>query len=165
MDQLTDREKLFVAEYLKDLNATQAAIRIGFTPSSSHAHGYILRHRPRVAAAIEAAIGERVERIELESDFVVETILETIQRCRQATPVLDKRGQPVYVETPNGDEVPAYTFDAKNVLKGAELLGRHLGMWKDRVEFTDLTKRSEEELRAELEALRAEQQAPGADLV
>jgi hypothetical protein len=36
---------------------------------------------------------------------------------------------PVLVETPNGDMVPAYTFNAMGVFKGAEMLGKHLGMF------------------------------------
>jgi phage terminase small subunit len=50
--------------------------------------------------------------------------------------VLDKKGNQVYVETPDGEMLPAYVFDAKDVLKGCELLGKHLGMFIDKKEVT-----------------------------
>jgi phage terminase small subunit len=70
------------------------------------------------------------------ADYVLETILDTIERCKQAKPVLDKRGQPVFVEGPFGAEVPAYTFDSGAVLKGCEMLGRHLKMFTDKIELS-----------------------------
>ena len=39
-------------------------------------------------------------------------------------------------ETPDGDLAPAYRYDATNVLKGAEMLGKHLGMFTDKVEVS-----------------------------
>jgi phage terminase small subunit len=39
-------------------------------------------------------------------------------------------------ELPNGSLAPAYTFNSASVLKGAELLGKHIGMFKDRLEVT-----------------------------
>ena len=50
--------------------------------------------------------------------------------------MLDKRGQPVFVEGPFGTEVPAYTFDSGAVLKGCEMLGRHLKMFTDKIELS-----------------------------
>jgi phage terminase small subunit len=45
-----------------------------------------------------------------------------------------KNGEPVLIEDENGLLVPGYTFDAGSVLRGAELLGRHLKMFTDKVE-------------------------------
>lgn len=53
-----------------------------------------------------------------------------MERCKQAEPVKDRSGNPVLVETPSGDLAPAYTFNAAGVFKGAELMGKHLGMFQ-----------------------------------
>jgi hypothetical protein len=76
------------------------------------------------------------ERTKVTQDYVLETIVETVERCKQASLVLDRKGEPVLVETPSGDLAPAYTFDARAVLKGAELMGRHLKMFTDKQELT-----------------------------
>ena len=55
-----------------------------------------------------------------------------MERCKQAEAVLDRRGEAVLVETPSGDLAPAYTFNAMGVFKGAELLGKHLGMFNEK---------------------------------
>jgi len=47
---------------------------------------------------------------------------------------LNRKGEQIYVETPDGDMLPAYEFDAKDVLKGCELLGKHLGMFVEKHE-------------------------------
>ena len=78
----------------------------------------------------------RSERTGITADYVLETIRDTVERCRQAQPVLDRKGLPVYVHTANGELVPAYTFDAQAVLKGAELLGKNLKLFTDKVDHT-----------------------------
>lgn len=51
-DGLTAQQRLFVAEYLKDGNATQAAIRAGYSKKSAEQIGYQLLQKTSVAQAI-----------------------------------------------------------------------------------------------------------------
>lgn len=51
-DGLTDQQRLFVAEYLKDNNATQAAIRAGYSKKTAEQIGYQLLQKTSVAQAI-----------------------------------------------------------------------------------------------------------------
>ncbi len=55
-----------------------------------------------------------------------------MERCKQAEPVTYQNGNPVMIDTPDGEIAPAYKFDAAAVLKGAELLGRHLALFTDK---------------------------------
>ncbi len=55
-----------------------------------------------------------------------------MERCKQVEPVTYQNGDPVMIDTPDGDIAPAYKFEANAVLKGAELLGRHLAMFTDK---------------------------------
>jgi len=132
---LTAKQERFVAEYLIDLNATQAAIRAGYSAKTANVIGPENLVKPCVAEAITAATKARSERTEITQDYVLSTIKDTIERCRQAKPVLQRNGEPVMVETPDGGIAPAYDFDSMAVLKGAELLGKHLKMFTDKVEL------------------------------
>jgi phage terminase small subunit len=123
---LTPKQKRFVDEYLTNLNGTQAAIRAGYSPNSAHVIASENLRKPQIASAIEAAMNGRAENAKLNAGRVVEMIVDTIERCRQAVPVLDREGNPI------GE----YRFDASNVLKGCELLGRHLGMFTDKTEVS-----------------------------
>lgn len=134
--KLTDKQQRFVDEYLIDLNATQAAIRAGYSEKTAAVIGNENLIKPYIAEAIAKAQEKRSERTEVSQDYVIKTIIETIERCSQARPVYDKSGELVMMETPNGELAPVYKYDATNVLKGAELLGRHLVMFKDKVEHT-----------------------------
>lgn len=133
---LTAKQQRFVAEYLIDLNATQAAVRAGYSERNADKIGSQLLGKTGVAAEIAGAMEAREKRTQITQDYVLLTIVDTIERCRQAAPVLDMKGQPVMVELPDGSEAPAYAFDAKAVLKGAELLGKHLKLFTDKVEHS-----------------------------
>jgi phage terminase small subunit len=52
---LTDRQALFVREYLRDLNATQAAIRAGYSPKIAAEQGYANLRKHQIAEAISKA--------------------------------------------------------------------------------------------------------------
>jgi phage terminase small subunit len=124
---LTPKQRLFVDEYLVDLSATKAAIRAGYSARTAHSCGPRLLENAGVAKAIGEAMAQRAERTRVTTDDVVATIEETVRRCAQTEPVRDARG----------NVIPGlYTFDAKNVLRGCELLGKHLGIFKERVEHT-----------------------------
>lgn len=133
---MTPKQQQFVDEYLIDLNATQAAIRAGYSEKTAGSIGQENLTKPEVAAAIQAAMDERSKRTEITVDYVLSTITDTIERCRQARQVLDRKGEPVMVETPTGEIVPAFVFDATAVLKGAELLGKHLKLFTDKHEHS-----------------------------
>ncbi|HHJ1482378.1 terminase small subunit [Pseudomonas aeruginosa] len=73
---LTKKQRLFVEEYLVDLNATQAAIRAGYSTRRATEIGYQLLQRPEVAQAIQAAMAERSKRTEVEADYVIRRLRE-----------------------------------------------------------------------------------------
>lgn len=132
---LNIKQKTFVREYLLDLNATQAAIRAGYSKKTANVQGPRLLVNVGIKAAIDKAQDKRAARTETDQDYIINTIKDTIERCGQHKPVFDKEGKPVMIDGPDGVLVPAYTFDAGNVLRGSELLGKHHGMWKDRLEI------------------------------
>ena len=92
--------------------------------------------KPDIQAAIERARQKLAERTELSQDEVIWGIRATIDRCNQSEAVCDASGKPVMVTTPAGDLVPAYRFEPMAVLRGWELLGKHLGMFSSKREVT-----------------------------
>ena len=133
---LTGKQAKFVEEYLIDLNATQAAIRAGYSQKTARQIAAENLTKPVIQEAVAQGFKKRSERVEVDQDYVLSTIVDTVERCRQAKPVTDRQGEPILTETPNGDVVPAFAFDSRAVLKGAELCGKHLGMFIDKVEHT-----------------------------
>ena len=72
--KLTTKRKLFAMEYLKDLNATQAAIRAGYSEKGAEVTGFNLLRNTKVAAEIQAAMNRRAERLTLTSDYTLRAI-------------------------------------------------------------------------------------------
>lgn len=151
---LTSKQQRFVEEYLIDLNGTQAAIRAGYSKKTAAEIGAENLKKPQIAAAVQAEMDGRSRRTEITADYVLESIVSTMERCKQAEPVFDRKGDHVEVETPDGGTARAYTFNAAGVLKGAELLGKHLKLFTEKVELSgaiDINHR--EEALAEIDAL------------
>ncbi len=136
MAGLTPKQEVFVREYLVDLNATQAAIRAGYSAATAEVQGHQLLKKTLVAAAVQAAMDARSARTEITADYVLQSIVSTMERCKQVEPVYDRKGDPMLCETPDGGAARAFTFNAGGVLKGAELLGKHLKLFTDKVEHS-----------------------------
>lgn len=111
MSELTPKQLRFVQEYLIDLNATQAAIRAGYSERTAKSIGQENLTKPAIAAEIAKQQAKVAKKAEITAEFVLAGIVALIKRCEQ-----------------NQEESTA--------LKGYELLGKHLGMFKERVEHT-----------------------------
>lgn len=68
---LNTQQQIFVDEYLKDLNATQAALRAGYSKRTAKNIGHVLLGRPHIANAIQKAINEQQKRTQISADQVV----------------------------------------------------------------------------------------------
>ena len=105
---LTQKQEAFVAEYLVDLNATAAAERAGYEHPNKQGPRMLVN--VGIAKAIASAQARRSERTEVTQDYVLTAIKDTIEQYR------------------GGGE----GSNPNAVLKGAELLGRHLAMFTDK---------------------------------
>ena len=71
---LTPKQSAFVREYLIDLNATQAAIRAGYSKKSANEFAGQLMAKPHIKAAVEAAIAKRAEKTEYDAEWVLKRL-------------------------------------------------------------------------------------------
>ena len=74
--QLTAKQSRFVEEYLIDLNATQAAIRAGYSKNTARQTGSENLTKPEIQNAIAEAVKARSERVEVAQDRVIAGMLE-----------------------------------------------------------------------------------------
>ena len=130
---LTAKQQRFVDEYAVDLNATQAAIRAGYSKKTAGQMGAENLKKPVIAAALYLRLSERRRETELSETWVLERLQEIAERCLQHRPVLDKKGRPIYVDTPSGELAPAFTFDSSGANRSVELIGRHFATFTDRI--------------------------------
>ena len=96
---------------------------------------------PKVKKAVRARMTERKNRTEVTQDYVLDVIVETVERCSQRKPVLTwqvvdgHRQLAQAIDPDNGAHI--WSFNSTGVLRGAELLGKHLAMFTDRTEITN----------------------------
>ena len=146
----TDKQAKFCREYLIDLNATQAAVRAGYTPTFANRTGPKVLANVGVAAEIARLQAEQAERTEITADRVIQelarlafsdprTIYATDGRLKQPAEWDDDTAAAVAsVETEEHGEGRATVRKVKRWdKKGAlELLGKHLGLFRDKIELS-----------------------------
>lgn len=111
IDSLSPRQRAFCEEYLVDLNATQAVLRAGYKTEYPNRIAYQLMENPAVRIAIDSLQVERNRGREVTKDFVLKTIMAVIEKAEE-------------------------TRNLSAMLRGSELLARHLGMFIERTEIS-----------------------------
>lgn len=129
MADLTPKQEAFCEEYMIDLNATQAAIRAGYSENTASEMGYENLNKPHLAERITELKAERSNRTLVDADYVINGLLEVHKRCLQAEPVM-VRGEDGMKES--GE----FKFEHSGANKSLELLGKHLGLFVDKKEVS-----------------------------
>lgn len=137
--KLTKKQEMFVEEYIIDLNATQAAIRAGYSKKTARQTGTENLSKPSIREAIDERLAEKKEKLIMKQDEILERL--TKQGRREETdyqvviveePIFDEANQLIGVEKkPQIVEVPTQNKDA---IKALELLGKRYRMWTEKVE-------------------------------
>lgn len=154
MAKLTEKQQRFVEEYLIDLNATQAAIRAGYSVKTADQQGSRLLTIVKVQEEISKAMAERSRRTGINQDRVLQelarvafvnpqNIINTSDGSVNPNASEDDLAciQYVKVKTVDGEKSSSEEREIKlnDKMKALELLGRHLGMFKDKVEVSGIT--------------------------
>ncbi len=145
---MTKKQKRFIEEYLVDLNATQAAIRAGYSPDTAKSIGSENLTKPDIQACVAKAMAERSRRTGVNAERVVMELAkiafvnasdvidaETATLRPDASPEDTAAIQSVKVKT-FGEDGLEREIKMADKLKALELLGKHLGMFKDKVELS-----------------------------
>lgn len=146
--KLTDKQKKFVEEYLIDLNATQSAIRAGYSPKTANEQGARLLANVSVQEAISKAMAERSRRTGINQDRIVQELARIA--FVKITDVVDPDGE---INTNASDDdlacIESYKVEDSDSVNGSsskrevklaskikalELLGKHVGMWNDKIQ-------------------------------
>jgi phage terminase small subunit len=117
---LRAKQELFVQEYLKDLNATQAAIRAGYSEKTAYSIGQENLKKPEIAAEIEKRQGKIGEDNGITVEWILSEMKDTYKQAKEL-----------------GE------MSAAN--KSLEMLGRYKGMFNDKLKVdATVTKKLEE---------------------
>lgn len=170
MAKLTAKQQRFCDEYLIDLNATQAAIRAGYSDKRASEQAYQLLQKTTVKNYIEERKKDRIARTEITQDMVLkELAIIAFSNAADYASVIEKQamidvdgvtvplndvdGNPVMYRTVEPVLTAELTEEQKKALsvikkgrdgfevkpydkvRALELLGKHLGMWTEKIEM------------------------------
>lgn len=143
MAELTPKQQLFCDEYLTDLNATQAAIRAGYSKKTARSIGAENLTKPAIRAYIDERMAEKAEKLVAKQDEIMQYLTSVMRREYTENVVVTLTEEKTYFAPDERDtmrkhtdkkqtaqvvEIPAQLKDAN---KAAELLGRAYGMFND----------------------------------
>ncbi len=155
--RLTPKQERFCSEYLIDFNATQAAIRAGYSPRTAKQQGSRLLTNADIADHQATLVRARTARTEITADRVLRDLRTVADRCLAEEPVLDANGAPT----------GRWKFDPHPAIRALELLGKHLGLFSvavpvypAEVRIADLTPDALEAEIARLDRAIAELESP-----
>ena len=147
---LTEKKKKFVEEYLIDLNATQAAIRAGYSVKTADVQSSRMLGNVKVQQAIVEKMAERSRRTGINQDRVLMELAkiafvnaDDVINAQDAT---TKEGasrddlaaiQSIKVKSFGEDGIER-EIKLADKLKALEMLGRHLGMWNDKLQMSGI---------------------------
>lgn len=150
---LTPKQAAFVNEYLVDLNATQAAIRAGYSEASAEQQGSRLLSNGKVALHVQAALDARAERTQVTADMVAAELariafsdLRDVATWGADTLALIDSSELSEDAARSLREVVATTSQTEHgttnrlhvkqhdKMKALELLGKHLGMFREKLD-------------------------------
>lgn len=145
---MTQKQKRFIEEYLIDLNATQAAVRAGYSSATAKDIGCENLAKPNIRAQIDRAMAERSKRTGVNAERVIQELAKIA--FVNATEVIDPKTATVKEDALPEDtaaiqSVKVKTFGEDGLereikmadkIKALELLGKHLGMFQNNVNVT-----------------------------
>lgn len=156
--RLNDKQRMFVLEYLKDFNATQAGIRAGYSPDSAYSQAHDLLKKPEIQALIQEHIeiaGANTHRVLGELTKIAFADMGEYATVEEgggvkltpfkdlpygATKAIKKvKNKRTISESPDGSAMnitDQTELEHHDKLKALELLGKHLGMFKENLQVT-----------------------------
>lgn len=145
VDKLTAKQQRFCDEYLIDLNATQAAIRAGYSKKNANNIASENLAKPNIQKYIRDRMAEKETSLIADQNEILEYLTSVLRGESEAGMIVDKNGD--MAATP---DLPG----VKDRLRAAELLGKRYGLF---VEKVDLTKRElSDDAKADIDRLLEE---------
>lgn len=139
---MTEKQKRFCDEYLIDLNATQAAIRSGYSAKTAKQIGQQNLTKLDIQEYINKRLAEKEAELIADQDEILRTLTRVLRRqemdtvvvtCKERSSKYDEKGKKVTIEkeVPQLVQVPTKVSDLN---KAAELLGKRYALFTDKVE-------------------------------
>lgn len=130
--KLTAKQKRFCDEYLIDLNATQAAIRAGYSKKTARVIAVENLAKPNIKAYIQQRMDEKEKELIADQNEVLKYLTSVIRGQSRSSVVVVENVGDYMSEAREMEKAP----DEKERLKAAELLGKAHGIFTDKVEQT-----------------------------
>ncbi len=130
--ELNEKQKKFCNEYLIDLNATQAAIRAGYSEKTARSIANENLTKPGIQKYIQELQEGIKKRNRISQDEIIQDLIEVKNRCMQNVPVMYyDRDTKEWKQEETADGDPVYKFDSQGATKALDLLGKITGVYKE----------------------------------
>lgn len=132
MVKLTPKQQRFCEEYLIDLNATQAAIRSGYSKKTAYRTGADNLKKPQIKEYIAGRMAEKEAALIADQDEVLKYLTSVLRGQSKSTEIVIEGLGDGSTKARKMEKEPS----EKDKLKAAELLGKRYGLYTEKVEET-----------------------------
>ena len=129
---MTDKQKRFCNEYLIDCNATQAAIRAGYSPKTANEQSARLLANVSIKTYIEEQLNKMTSKSVADAEEVMKYLTSVLRGESSSEEIVVEGCGDGCSEARTMKKAPS----EKDKLKAAELLGKRYGIWKDTIDAT-----------------------------
>lgn len=150
MVKLTEKQRRFIEEYLIDLDGRNAAIRAGYAPKAAEVQASRLLRLVKVRSAVDQAIAERSKRTGVNQDKIIRELAKIA--FLNPTDVINMDEATIKGEASRDDTAAIASVKVKTIptedgeiverevktydkVKALDLLGKHQGMFKEKIEL------------------------------
>lgn len=130
MAKMTEKQKRFCDEYLISLNATQAAIKAGYSEKYAHTNTTKLLNNTTIKEYIENRMAEKESELIADQNEVLKYLTSVLRGETQSEVVVVENIGDYMSQARNVQKAP----DEKERLKAAELLGKRYGLYTDKID-------------------------------
>ena len=127
---LTEKQKRFCDEYLVDLNATQAAIRAGYSPKGMNKRVTRMMANEGIQSYIKARMAEKEAELIADQDEVLKYLTSVLRGESRSTEIVVEGTGDGCSEARTIEKNPS----EKDRLKAAELIGKRYGLYTEKIE-------------------------------
>ena len=169
---LNDKQRRFIDEYLLDLNATQAAIRAGYSERTANEQGSRLLAKVNIQNEVKKRMGDREKRTEITQDMVLEELaklafldirrafnpdggLMAVHELDDDTAAAVAGLEVIEMNGENGKTCRLKKVKLSDKRAALELIARHLGMFNDKLNlgFPPIENLTPDQMRGVVDAL------------
>ena len=137
LGQLTEREERFCLKYFETGVGSKSVLEAGYknTEKAAWTTAHRLLKKPKIEARLKELREKQEKRTEITADYVLNNLVEVVERCMQRAPVMERVGREM-VQATDDEGRHIWRFDATGANQALNMLGKYKKLFTEKHEHS-----------------------------